>query len=273
MSMSKSMARVAIGALAGAALVAAVPAGQAFAANQPANWVSYGTVPAGATVQTVQGRSDGHGACTFNLSSSLAPGQVSARVDDVAFSSTTCQSRVALTSGAASAPEPAERSDASSTGSGLVASPLAGSRVAPRTRPAAALLTRHSAGFMKSWFQDPIGLTVNSVQNSTDWNWNGGCVTAPVFGSYNYYWFSPSGWVLRENNWNNSYNCSLSTSSSYVHYHNGIFCAFISTESYYNRNTVNGRFDGWLLGSFSWTLSGGCIGLLSFHDSLRRTLN
>src|SRR5262249_32755328 len=144
----------------------------------------------GGTVQTVQGVSDGHGGCALNLSASLAPGAGVTRVDEVSFSPSLCQSQVAVTAGTGAAAETAEPSNTDASASGSVASPLdPGAPV-----PAGAIVSTlnvHSAGYMKSWYQDPVGLVVNSVQNGTDWHWTGGCVVAPVSGSYRYTWFSP----------------------------------------------------------------------------------
>ena len=210
------------------------------------------------------GTSDGAGGCQFTLSASLATGQTIQRVDETSFSASTCQSTVAYTSGTTAATMPADPTEVSD--SGVVASTLSGT--APATT---ALTTRHSAGYMKSWFQDPVHITVNSVQNSTDWRWNGSCVVAPVYGSYHYTWFA--GWVKKDNNWQNYYTCTQSTSSSYVHFHDGAFCAFTDTEVYYNRNTVHGKYNGYLTGNVHWSKTGHCSGLLSFHYSLKRTLN
>ena len=178
-----------------------------------------------------------------------------------------------MTAGTGAAVETAEPSNTDAAASGNVASQPAAGAPVPVPGGIVSTLNVHSAGYMKSWYQDPVGLVVNSVQNGTDWHWTGGCVIAPVYGSYRYTWFSPSGWSLQGNNWTNVYSCAMSTSSSYVHFHNGIFCLFQSTDTYYNRNTVNGLANGTLAGSIHAVKSGGCIGLLSFHYTLRRTLN
>lgn len=273
MRMSAAVRRASVGLIGGAALLVGLPASPAAAADTSSTaWVTYGAVPAGGTVQTVQGVSDGAGGCAFNLSASLAPGATSTRVDEVAFNASSCQSQVALTSGASSAAETAEPSNTDATSSGDVVSPASSGLPQPADVIVAAAAI-HSAGYMKSWYQDPVGLVVNSVRNGTDWYWDRTCVRPPVFGSYRYTWFSPSGWSLQANNWSNFYSCAQSTSSSYAHFHNGIFCAFIATDTYYNRNTVHGQANGTLAGSINAVKSGGCIGLLSFHYSLRRTLN
>jgi hypothetical protein len=264
---TSSVARLAAGLTAGAAMaLAAVPAA-ASAATSASDWVTFDTVPAGAAVQTVTGQSDGLGGCAFDFSGSVGPSHAALRADEVAYSPSTCQSQVAYTSDGSAAPEAPDPSQAAVVDSGSVGSPLTGP-----TPPSLAIAV-HSAGYMQSWYQDPARIKVNSVTDSTDWRWNGSCVVAPVFGGNHYTWFSGSGWSLHENNWQNNYNCGQSTSSSYAHFFNGVFCAFVDTNTYYNRNTVHGHGNGVLTGSVHAVKSGGCTGLLSFHWSLKRTLH
>ena len=262
---SRQVTRLAVGLTAAAALAVGSAPATAIAETMATDLVSYDPAPTGSTLQAVTGTSDGTGGCSFTLSASLAPGQTIARVDEVNYSASTCQSTVAYTSGSTAALEPADPTEVADSG-GLVTSALSGT--AP---PASTLTTRHSAGYMKSWFQDPVHITVNSVKDSTDWHWNGSCTVSPVYGSYRYTWFA--GWVKKDNNWQNYYTCTQSTSSSYVHFHDGAFCAFTDTEVYYNRNTVHGKYNGYLTGNVHWSKTGHCAGLLSFHYSLKRTLN
>jgi hypothetical protein len=132
-----------------------------------------------------------------------------------------------------------------------------------------------SAGYLKTWWIDPINITVNSVQNSTTWHWSGAghCVTGIVGGQF-LTWFSPSGWVLLSDSWQNTYNCSATTSASTVLYKNGIFCAFFSTYASYAPNKVNGLQNGTLLGTWNDSVFGSvCVNLLRFRIQLRRTQN
>lgn len=131
----------------------------------------------------------------------------------------------------------------------------------------------HSAGYLKSYWEDPVKRDVNSVEDSTDWYWTGSAVVSPVYGGYQYGWFALSGWSLQEANWRNVYNNYESTSSSYAHFFNSVFCAFVDTHAYYNRNTVNGRSNGDLVGTWHSEVQGGCTSLLSFGRVLQRTLN
>lgn len=133
-----------------------------------------------------------------------------------------------------------------------------------------------SAGFLKTWWENPVNLDVNLVRNNTGWYWNGSRVTG-ARGGYRYYWLSASGWDLRGNNWRNSWTSYQTTSSSYAHYRNPIFCRAMlgifgsTTHVYYDRNTVHGRYNGALVGRWNSYKSGGCNRLLSFNKVLRRT--
>jgi hypothetical protein len=260
--------------VAGLAATVALAAAASPAAASSAGWVFYAAAPAASTVQIVLGASDGLGGCTFDLSAALPPGQAAVAVDEVAYNATTCQSSIATTQGSAVPTDPAEPSgsaSSASSASGPVVTPLSTGSTPqpPGVVPAASI---RSAGYFKSWFQDPVFKVVNSVQDSTTWNWNRTCATG-ISGSYQYMWFTPTSWLLADNNWQNYYTCPETTVSSYVHFTNPIFCDRTFTDVYYDRNTVHGRHDGWLLGSVHTHKSGACSYLLSVHYVLRRTLN
>lgn len=164
-------------------------------------------------------------------------------------------------------------------GSGLASggfiSPFAPDARAPGSGSiASASATHHASGYLRSWWEDPIGIDVNVVRNSTDWHYNGRCVVAPVSGRYAYSWYSPSGWSLKGNNWQNYYSCYHSISGSYAHFHNGSFCAFFDVDTYYNRSTVGGHYNGVLAGTWnSYNTGAVCKSLLSFHRTLAYYFN
>lgn len=148
------------------------------------------------------------------------------------------------------------------------------SNASPATEVVAASSGTHSKGYLRSWWEDPAGIDVTVVRNGTDWHWDRTCTRSPVYGSYSYHWYTPSGWGLHENNWQNSYRCYDSTSSSYVHFQNGIFCSGFDVDTYYNRNSIHGRYDGYLIGRWhSYNRGAPCKDWLHFHSRLRRTLN
>jgi hypothetical protein len=165
---------------------------------------------------------------------------------------------------------PIETGDPASGGGASPIQPGAGLQVAP---PAQAVV--QSAGFLKTWWIDPINITVNSVQNSTTWRWSGTgrCVTG-ILGGQNLTWFTPSGWFLLSDSWNNTFNCTQTTSASTVAYDNPVFCALISTFATYNPNRANGLQNGVLLGSWNDIVFGSvCVNLLRFRMQLQRTQN
>lgn len=222
----------------------------------------------GVTVVVVQGTPDADLDCTFDMHAELAPGQEAITADELSFDPATCMSTYAVQTFTVDAPVDTDQGPDTFRGNKSVA--------VNRSTGSTSSLTSsgtHSAGYMKSYYEDPAQIDVNSVNNGTDWYWTGSCINT-VYGSYSYGWYSRSGWELKENNWHNYYyGCTNSESSSYVHYRNGKFCASIDTHTYYNRNKVEGWYDGWLKGYVSASKKGGCTGFLSFHYTLRRTLN
>jgi hypothetical protein len=152
----------------------------------------------------------------------------------------------------------------------------------PRVRPGivspmCTLNPVNSAGYAKGTFEDKAGIDLNSVKDTVNWTWDGSIVYGGATCSYSYNWISADGWGLHENNFYCQYNSSNPPtqvdSSSYVHYRNGIFCTGFDTDVYYNRVHAYGRANGDLVGSYNWSDSGPCSGLLSFHFAVVRTLN
>jgi hypothetical protein len=220
----------------------------------------------GAQQVTIEGALDEFGECAIPMVSALPPTSETASIDEIAHNPDTCTSKVLVsTTEAVDEPESdAEKNEGSAT-----------PEVSSGTLSDAGIQAVRSAGYYKSYYEDPVQLDVNSVKNSTEWSWNGSSVlSSPVpKGGYNYGWYSPSGWSLKENDWRNTYTSTQTTSSSKVHFRNGSFCATIDTHTNYNRNNVHGRKDGYLLGDVKAKKSGGCTSLLSFHTKLKRTKN
>lgn len=234
-------------------------------------WFHYeGALPADAEIHTIQGTSDGEGGCHFEDGASLAPGEDLVSTQEVAYNPETCESRLATSEtpiGGEDVP-PSERGVGGQEGQAELEAAQAPSE------DTGAQQTR-SSGHLWSWYEDPPGIKVTEVENRTTWSWDGSNVLsspAPV-GGYTIDYFSTSGWGVEEQDWQNSYNSEETTSSTYTHFRNGIFCAFITTHVYADRNTVHGQADGNLNGNWSWRKSGGCNGLLSFNSQLERTQN
>ena len=255
---------VAVAAATGLSLATGVAA----ASSADNAWIYYAhPVIAGAQEATLVGSVDVDGTCVIPVGSALPPQNTVASVDETAFNPDLCQSKVLIsaTDDAEDTPDSAQKDE------GDAAAEIGTSA----NGTDAAILATRSAGYYKSYYEDPVQLDVNSVTNSTTWSWNGSSVLSspgPV-GGYHYGWFKGSGWSLKENNWQNTYTSNQTTSSSYVHYRNGTFCATIDTHTYYDRNNVHGRKDGWLLGNVNARKKGGCTSLLSFHTKLKRTKN
>lgn len=77
---------------------------------------------------------------------------------------------------------------------------------------------------------------------------------------------------MREANWQNVYDSHETTSSSYALFENDKWCAFQSVFSRYDRNTVNGRNNGDLVGSWADVSYGAiCYRALSLEHVLQRT--
>ena len=231
-------------------------------------WVTVGTAPAGSIIETLRGTKDLAGNCNFKINMTLAPGEPAVQGDQLRIDVANCVTEIAVTRGdlAVAAIPPAESATATDQGN-----PVGGS--GGSTGDVVPLAYVESRGHLRTYWEDPVGLDVNGVKNTVDWKWNGVNCLSPGWGSYAYDWYSPSGWALKDNNWQNVYDCSRQTSSSYVHYRNGLFCLTIDTHTYYDRNTIRGRWDGYLLAEWNTWNSGGCTGLLSFHYNFRRDLN
>jgi hypothetical protein len=239
----------------------------ASAEAQDDGWIHYRVpVIAGAEEVTLQGSFNQFGECEIPLDSALAPTSSVSTVDEIAHNPETCTSKALLgtTDTADEQPNDAEKEEGDSK-----------TEVGSGTQGDIGIQAVRSAGYFKSYYEDPPQIDVTSVTNSTEWSWSGKAVlSSPVpRGGYSYGWYSPSGWGKKENDWSNVYNSTQTTSSSFVHYKNGVFCWPWDTHNTYNRNTVHGRKDGYLLGSVKANKSGGCTKLLSFHTKLKRTKN
>jgi hypothetical protein len=207
--------------------------------------------PGGATRRVVTGSRLPNGGCTFPLTLHRAAGAAAVSVHELAYDPSACLSLVAIGGVTAAAALPTGTIDA------------AVRAVGPRGVQAAAVTSNWHA-----WFQDPPGIHVNDVTNGATWSPNATCAfpagsTASF--SRNYQWLTATGWSLQDNNWQTSAACSGVVSSSQAHFHNTPFCAFLPTDTYYNRNVLTGLAGGGSTGSTTYSKSGACAGLLSFH--------
>lgn len=134
-----------------------------------------------------------------------------------------------------------------------------------------------SAGYLRSWFVDPVGIVVNEVVTATRWWWlaPGTCVDQQS-SSYHRDWFEHSGWSLVSESWMAEASCVAASSQAVVTFFNAEFplCPREPVYAFYAPTAVWGTWDGQLLGQFAWDLTGPtCIRLLTPQFRLVRTLN
>jgi hypothetical protein len=213
-------------------------------------WVAaaHGPIPAGSKLQLVHGWHNAQGTCSFRVQDSLAPGQASLQRQSLSYDLATCQAKMAVWTTTTS------QSAGSARPVAFGSSRIGGRKVAdPRA-------VSSSSGYVDTHTSDPVGIWVNEVKDTVNWSWDNTCVDGDS-GSYYYWWLSDDGWQLEGNNWNNNYSCSAAQSSSYAHFYNYPFCG--GTDVYYNRNVVDGWYNGRLTDSVGWSLGEYCTGLLT----------
>lgn len=242
-------------AVAGAGLLAL--AGPAMASYSPAStqgWLTY-NLPSGVnssltTKHTVQGRASG-GVCQFTFTGSLAPGAAGFEEDEVAFDPSTCQAVYAV--------GPIQHPAAAAGELSTSASGATGDAAASGGDP---------AFYMKTFYEDPVGIDVTSLRNDLEWSYSGGCVRSYKWKRHAT-WYSPSGWGLNSVGDSPWLNCGSAGSNSHADMENNIFCAFTNTWThYYYNHYVKGTPDG--VAHYGWNDadSGACSGLLSHHYSV-----
>lgn len=284
MSLSRQARRRSFG-LALAISLVALPLPAAAApptAPQPPQWTTVDSTPPGSSLKKLQGVSDGAGNCKYDINLALAPGQDAIYGRQIRHDPSQCLTEVAELHGQAAidAIKAAESEDqskgATKTGKGT---PKAGQRTPESTQPDDSEIGPlshsyiNSQGHLRTLWEDPFDITVAEVTNTVNWSWNNHNCLEPGWGSYRYYWYSPSGWRLEENNFGNWYWCDRQESSSYAHFFNGAFCVGADTHAYWDRNWVWGYWDGWLRGRWNTWVSGGCTGFLSFEYHFVRDKN
>lgn len=253
------------------ATAADAPNGPMMAVERPTGtgWRVYASsVPAGARVSIIKGKKNANGSCTLSQSGSVEPGGLAVHSDEIAFNLTTCESQLAdyelSNAEAVTADASGERGAAASHAASeapTTPSSEGGSPPGPT-----ALATFSEGAYSRTWYEDPPGLDVTSVRNSTNWSYNGSCVLSNTARA-NYSWLSGSGWSKQASNLAGGYTCARSKSSSYAKYRNGIFCLTIDTYNVYDRNNIYGQENGGYTWSYDATKSGGCTALLSIHHS------
>jgi hypothetical protein len=276
------MPRHPFGQIALTASLLAIPVSAAAAApaaeTPESGWVTLGSAPPGSSVKQLQGISDGAGNCKYEIDLALAPGQDALYGQQIRHDPSRCVTEVAELQGpeaikAIKAEDQAEGAAQTEQGAPKAVPGPSGSAQSGSDSGVIAQQYVNSQGHLRSLWEDPVDLTVAEVTNTVNWYWDAVHCLQPGWGSYRYYWYSPSGWRLEENNWNNVYWCESQESSSYAHYFNGAFCANVDTHAYWDRNWVWGDWDGWLRGQWNTWVTGGCTDLLRFEYHLVRDIN
>lgn len=136
-------------------------------------WIEYESkVPAGTPTFVVQGRRLAGGGCALSGGGVLQPGQAAVETHELAFNPSTCESEMAhliLSPADLRAREVAEAqqqgpSESTSESSGWVPA----QRLTPGPVSGQPSLLAARSGYSRTYYEDPPGLDVTSVQNSTD---------------------------------------------------------------------------------------------------------
>lgn len=249
------------------------------------DWITYPFEPLSDSVlELLDGAPQTDGSCLLDIAMALAPSQAILQANERVFNPATCQSVIEFgrpTSTATNTDATADTTAVNDTFSLAGPMPATPDALAGAQLPTASQLTATSAyytaskGYFKTYYEDPAQVDVNSVSDGIDWTWrtDGKACVSNYTAHISYGWYTVTGWEKKENNWQRIAACDTADSSSYVHYRNGRFCGSVDTHTYYDRNKVTGRKDGYLLGKTSASKKGGCTALLSFHSTLKRTQN
>lgn len=222
-------------------------------------------------IVTVTGRRDKNGNCGVEQRVTLQPGQRAVEAREVAVNTGLCEMRFEV--GTPSLNEISHPSLISESREAQYSTRSAPNGIVPFAQPGRPAFTEESAGYMMSWYHDPINYQVNYVKDNTVWHWNGSSVLPPVYNSENLWWLTLTGWYLASHNWFGTYNSSYSESYTYADFQNGSFCSPYYTDTNYEPNLVAGYANGTLYGYVFSVLSGYCTELLSFQYQLVRTFN
>jgi hypothetical protein len=209
------------------------------------------------------------GRCVYELTLTLPPGAAAIQQNELSEDETNCE--MTLEQGT-----PADPNEPAMSGTLQTESQTHSDTCPPSpTPPFGCGGSTHSAGWHKSWWEDPVGLDVNSVTSFLDWNWitNDSVWGASCVNEFRYY--APTWWEMVSHNAQCEYtpNHMQIESSGYAHYHNGRFCFGGDTQVFYNRNRIIGFHDGSLLAIIVASKQGACADLLEFHNRAVRTLN
>lgn len=219
---------------------------------------------------TATGTKRPDGSCVLAGTITLPHGQNAIVQRVVALNPATCEQRIVTGTPTAEYQQKLDSKEGLKGTSSSASPPSAGDSHSPPKNVGGV----QSEGFLRTYIQDPPNITVSSVRDTTEWVWDGNSVVG-INGAYEYNWFWPTSWSLDDSNWENSYDPNYQTRvSSWVLFLNRYFCANSWTYSDYDRNTVNGRKNGDLVGEWrAWSYGSTCAGWLTTETELERTKN
>jgi hypothetical protein len=247
----------------------------------PDGWVTLpgkGQALADTHRELVQGQRE-HGVCRYKVELRLPPNAHAVAANEVARNDTACQETIEVGTPLDITPPPhGSAQDVHSQSDRAQARPSPGTHGPPSgNRRFGYGYPTESAGYMDTWWTDPIGIVVNEVSNNVDWWWDGTCVTGPAWVGYYYSWFWPTTWALNWSYWYYGVDCDAAWSGSYVEFINYAFCAPFTpwnptTYTDYLPNEVDGWWDGYLTGRiYSYSSGSLCSYLLRGNYQLVRT--
>lgn len=224
-------------------------------------WVTYplpaGVDPALTVREQVQGQHVLTG-CVFSFTGRATRGTAGREEDEVAFNPATCQAVYAV--------GPIQHAGQGDRGAGSAGNGSGAS--AGRGDPTLAF-------FMKTFYEDPVGIDVTSLREDLEWTYSGGCNTSDKW-KRNATWYTPSGWYLRYVNDSPSFGCNNAVINSDALMENDLFCpvALNDPESVYTHYNYNHEVIGKPNGTavYAWndyvdSTLGLCYRLLSHHNS------
>jgi hypothetical protein len=209
-----------------------------------------------------QGVALSSGGCQFSSQTNLKPGESVTELE-LAFDPDTCRSLVQSGRLVGEYQEyfPPGQIETKFDSKVHLAPDIAGSPASPPNDPTASL---------HSWYSDPIGLHVNDVTNTVGWAPNGTCAFPDgtiATTTQELQWLTTTGWQLGPNTWSNGASCANVFSTSNAQFINNVFCVMMTTNTYYQPNSVTGLPNG--TANFNWVLTkdGTCSFLLSANHT------
>lgn len=230
-----------------------------------AGWVTYG-LPSGVkssltTQHMIQGEPNSDG-CSFSFAGSFTAGSPGIEEDEVAFNPSTCQA-VYATGPVQHVASDVNEGTSSSSGSG----PSRGT-VTSATTSLAADPTK--AYFLRTWYEDPLGIDVTSLRNDVEWSYVPGVCNTSYKWKRHATWYTTTDWYLQAAGDQPSFTCGNAQSNSHADMANGSFCAPLNTTytHYYYTHYVWGGYNG--NAHYGWhdEKVGPCSTLLSHHYSV-----